>query len=214
GDGPFGGHCVPAVIPRRRHPNYGYYWTSGGVRLLSSVRSLPTSRSGWIDASLGGDLAARGPGYVCLGCGSVTPGGWLSDASNAGTARGLRIVTRHLPAPEGCRLGAFGCARCPVRFAVLSLRGSRTRPIDTRSWGWEIELVPQAEHGRSITQHRQVAAALSAGRRTDLRHRWQQGDRAWQRRDLLQQLHPNCRPSGLRPVGQHADGGRQRHPEG
>ena len=54
---------------------------------------------------------------IRLGFGSVAPGGWLSDASYAGTARGLRIVTRHLPAPEGCRPGAFGYARVPVSFA-------------------------------------------------------------------------------------------------
>ena len=65
GDGPFGRHCVAAVIPRRRHPDYGHYWNGWGVRLLSSGRSLPANRCGWIGAALGGGLVARGPA-LCL----------------------------------------------------------------------------------------------------------------------------------------------------
>ena len=38
-----------------------------------------------------------------------------------------------------------------------------------------------------------------------LRHQGQPGDRPGQRRDLLQQLHPDRRPGGLRPERQHAD---------
>ena len=125
------------------------------------------------------------------------------------------MVTRPLLAPEGRWRGAYGFVRvaCRARIAVRG-RGSGPGPEHRRARRVAVEHLPEEQPRRSLAQRRQVAAALPAGRRARLRHRRQPRDRARQRRDLLQQLHSDGRPGRLRPVGEHADGRRQRRLEG
>ena len=160
--------------------------------------------------------------YGCLGYGTVAPGGWLSDASNAGTARGLRIVTRSLPAPEGCWPGAFGHAR-RVRALLpprVCAHAWPRRPLTAQDPSTlspsvaEVDRVPQAAlvgPSRNIDKSQPL---YLQGDELIYDNGRQPRRRARQRRDLLQQLHPDRGPGRLRPVRQHADGCRQRRAEG
>ena len=169
GDGPFGGNCVVAVIPLWGHPDYGHrqeWWGVSASFLLSEVsRQIGVAGLG---ASVGGDLVARGPRHCCLGYGAVAPGGWLSDASTRTPQEGCgssRVPCRRRKAAGRVRLAVFACSCCAAS-SLGARRAHAQDPSIARAERPEVDVrSPSRQHVRPVAQHRQVAAALSAGRR-------------------------------------------------
>ena len=105
GHGYFGRHCVPSVIPSGGIQTMVITGMVGGIGffLLTEVsRQIGMAGLGVADD---GGLGADWPCFVGFVDGVATPGGRLSDASGADTARGVRrsaACSRHGRTAAGC----------------------------------------------------------------------------------------------------------------
>ena len=108
---------------------------------------------------------------------------------------------------------SFGCVRvCALVF--VSLLSTLLPALAAHKTEADVVVPPNrraasSAGARPVQKVDKAQPALPAGRRADLRHAQQSRHRPRQRRDLLQQLHPDRRPGHLRPGRQDADGGRQ-----